>query len=189
MLLGEHESALRNLNIAWRLDPLSPSVQLLIGQAWYAARQYNIATAHLEALQRENPSWIPVLYFLGMAYFHSGRLDEARTMLDSAVRADPQTKHSLAGLAKTHWQAGRELEARDVFERLVSPKTQGSLSSCEVAEVLATFGDERGCIEWLRKAVDERCPDLAGLRVDPAYDVMRENADFQAIMDLVFGNA
>jgi tetratricopeptide (TPR) repeat protein/TolB-like protein len=189
MLLGKHESALRNLNIAWRLDPLSPSVQLLIGQVWSVARKYDIATAHFEALQRENPSWVLGLYFLGMAHLYSGRLDEAKMTLDAAVRADPQTKHSLVGLAEAHWKAGEELEARDVFERLVSPKTPGSLSSCDVAEVLATFGDERGCIDWLRKAVDERCPDLAGLRLDPAYDVVRENADFQAIMDLVFGNA
>jgi tetratricopeptide (TPR) repeat protein/TolB-like protein len=189
MLLGKHEAALRNLNIAWRLDPLSRSVQLLIGQAWYAARKYDIATAHFEALQRENPSWVLALYFLGMAHLHSGRLDEAKMTLDAAVRADPQTKHSLANLAEAHWKAGEELEARDAFERLVSPQTPGALSSCDVAEVLATFGDERGCIDWLRKAVDERCPDLAGLRVDPGFDVMRENTDFQAIMDLVFGNA
>jgi serine/threonine protein kinase/tetratricopeptide (TPR) repeat protein len=189
MLLGKHDAALQNLNIAWRLDPLSRSVQLLMGQAWFVARKYDIATAHFEALQHENPSWVLALYSLGIAHLYSGRLDEAKMTFDAAVRADPQTRHSLVGLAEAHWKAGEEAKARDVFERLVSPKTPGSLSSCDVAEVLATFGDERGCVEWLRKAVDEGCSDLVGLRLDPAYDAVRENADFRAIVDLIFGDA
>jgi serine/threonine protein kinase/tetratricopeptide (TPR) repeat protein len=189
MLRGQHHGALHNLNIAWRLDPLSLSVHLLLGQAWYAARHYDIARSHFESLHRENPSWVLPLYFLGMTYLQSGRLEEARATLNKAAAADPETRHTLVGVAEMYWKTGEKRLAKDTLDRLMSDATPGALSPCDVAEVLATFGEQEACIEWLLKAVDERSPDLAGLRVDPSYDVMRENAQFKEIVDLVFGDA
>ena len=41
----------------------------------------------------------------------------------------------------------------------------------------------------MRRAVDERCPDLAGLRTEPMYVGMRSKAEFKQIESLVLGDA
>jgi eukaryotic-like serine/threonine-protein kinase len=188
-LRGQHEAAIENLNVAWKLDPLSRAVNLAIGTAWYAARQFEIASAHLDAIIRENPSWCNALYFAGMSNLMLGRIDLAIATLKTAIETDHTTRRPLVGLAQAYWMAGETQAARLAFDELTARDSSRYLSPCDAAEVLAVFGDEQGALEWLRKAVDERCADLAGLRVDPMYDSLRNNAAFRHIEALVFGDA
>ena len=102
--------------------------------------------------------------------------------------ADQSTSRPLVGLAQAYWIAGDETAARAVFGELTAGDTKRYLSPCDVAEVLSVFGDRQGCIKFLRKAVDEGCGDLAGLRMDPMYDAVRATDEFKLIESLVFGD-
>ena len=124
-----------------------------------------------------------------MSYLYSDRLDEARSMLNAAVLADPETRHALPGLAELYWKTGEKQLAKRTLERLMSQTAPGALSPCDVAAVFASFGEKEACIEWLLRAVDERSPELAGVRADPSFEGMRENVRFKEIVDLVFGDA
>jgi tetratricopeptide (TPR) repeat protein len=188
-LRGRHSDAMENYNVAWKLDPLSRAVSLSIGIAWYVARRFEIARGHFETLIAENPSWCNALYFAGLANLFLGRMEQAIVILKRAVESDQTTRRPLIGLAQAYWLAGERQSAEIVFGELVSSDSPRYLSPCDAAEVRAVFGDEQGCIEWLRRAVDERCADLAGLRTDPMYDGIRDNVEFKQIESLVFGDA
>jgi len=186
---GRHDEALKNLTLAWKLDPLSKAVSLAIGIAWYAARQFETASAHFDEIVRDNPSWCNALYFAGLSHLMLGHIDVATETLQRATAADQTTRRPLVGLAQAYWMAGEKRAAKAVFSELIANDSKHYVSPCDVAEVLSVFGDRQGCIEWLRKAVDERCGDLAGLRTDPMYDGMRTTAEFSRIESLVFGDA
>ena len=160
---GRHQDAIENINVAWKLDPLSRPVSLGLGMAWYAARKFEIASAHFDAIISDDPTWCNALYFAGVAQLMLGRIELAITSLKTAVATDPTTRRPLVGLAQAYWRAGAQDAAIAVFEELTASDSSRYLSPCDAAEVLAVFGNESGCIEWLRRAVDERCPDLAGL--------------------------
>ena len=129
------------------------------------------------------------MYFGGMANLQLGRVNTAETLLRASIESDKTTSHPLVGLAQLYWKTGNENGARVILRQLMSNDSTTYLAPCDVAEVLAVFGDEEGCITWLHRAVDERCAELAGLRMDPMYDSMRNNAEFRHIEALVFGDA
>jgi serine/threonine-protein kinase len=188
-LRGHHDEAIKNLTLAWKLDPLSKAVSLAIGVAWYAAREFKIASAHLDQIVEQNPSWCNALYFAGLSHLMLGHTDTAIETLRRATSADRSTRRPLVGLAQAYWIAGDDTAARTVFNELIASDSRRYLSPCDVAEVLSVFGDRQGCIKWLRNAVDERCADLAGLRMDPMFDGMRTTDEFMRIESLVFGDA
>ena len=119
-LRGRHEAAIENLSVAWKLDPLSRAVNLAIGMAWYAARQFEIASAHFDVIIRENPSWCNALYFAGMASLLRGRVDLAIATLKTAVDTDRTTRRPLVGLAQAYWMAGETQAARSAFDELAA---------------------------------------------------------------------
>jgi len=188
-LRGHHDEAIKNLTLAWKLDPLSKAASLAIGIAWYVARKFKIASAHFDEIVEENPSWSIALYFSGLSQLMLGHTEIAIDTLQRATSADQSTRRPLVGLAQAYWIAGDKTAARAVFGELIASDSTRYLSPCDVAEVLSVFGDRQGCIEWLRKAVDDRCADLVGLRMDPMYDGMRTSDEFRRIESLVFADA
>jgi tetratricopeptide (TPR) repeat protein len=188
-LRGYHDEAIKNLTLAWNLDPLSNGVSHAIGIAWYVARQFKIASGHFDEIVEANPGWGNALYFAGLSHLMLGHTAIAIETLQRATSADQSTRRPLVGLAEAYWIAGEKTAAESVFGELIASDSTRYLSPCDVAEVLSVFGDRQGCIKWLRKAVDERCADLIGLRMDPMYDAMRTTAEFRRIESLVFGDA
>jgi hypothetical protein len=51
-----------------------------------------------------------------------------------------------------------------------------------VARVYVALGEKENTLTWLRKAYDERSPQLPFLNVDPRWDPLRSDPQFQDLL-------
>lgn len=77
---------------------------------------------------------------------------------------------------------GRRTEALAELERLERLSAERYVPSYDVATIPASLGDTDKALDWLDRAVAERSTLLGWLRLDPAFDSLRGNVRFEAIV-------
>jgi hypothetical protein len=83
-------------------------------------------------------------------------------------------------LAITYKKLGRNADAEGMLERLKS--TRGNDGASDFAAIYAQWGDTATALGWLEAAVRQRDPSLGVLKTDPAFDSLRGEPRFQAIL-------
>jgi tetratricopeptide (TPR) repeat protein len=113
---AEPAAALRQLDLAARLNRLSPDPQLNEGTiALRIGRTDRARKAFTEALQRDSRNEYATL-MLGVLAFERGQRQLARTLLQRAVALNPQDGVAIAARDAVH--AGRRVRSQDVLDQL-----------------------------------------------------------------------
>jgi hypothetical protein len=68
------------------------------------------------------------------------------------------------------------------LDTLIRDSSERYVSAAEIAGVYAALGDTNKTLEWLDKACGEHASALIYLNIDPVYDPMHPNPQFQAIV-------
>ncbi len=183
-LIGRHEEALQQIDIALELDPLSPLIHAVAAQRLNAAGRYSEALscfkdaealgADLRWLFREK-AW--ALGHLGrdqealeilvdLAIHREGRVDDRRVAdLHQAVR-----EHGLAGFYSWNLQ---ELLSRD---------TGVPGYPTWVASAYAGAGQKEEALQWLAKAVQEQNLWLVHWLKNPVFNLLRDDPRFAEVL-------
>src|SRR6185295_750204 len=74
---------------------------------------------------------------------------------------------------------------RKRLERKLEATKKVRSSSYSVATICASAGERDQAFEWLAKAFTERDPMLVSLRTDPAFDVLRSDSRFGALINQI----
>jgi TolB-like protein/tetratricopeptide (TPR) repeat protein len=175
---GRAEEALRQIEYARQLDPLSPligsnlsSVYVLVGDTERA-----IAVARdLTVLHPHSPVGFGAL---GYAYLAAGRFDEAAQQYERAIsgRGSP---YALAGLAQAHAGAGRRDAARRVLQQIEAEWAGTDAGLFAIGGVHAALGDFDATFAALETSYRQRSTQLKHvswgafynpIRSDPRYD-------------------
>jgi TolB-like protein/tetratricopeptide (TPR) repeat protein len=171
MTVGRLDEAVRHMEAAERLDPLSPAIQSDFGRVLYRARKYEDAIQHLKrALQLEPAmAWL-VEYRLAEVYGQMGHYDEALLALQRAGKSS-RSHHALrAGILA---RMGRQHEAK----RLIEDLETSSLDSrpYEVAAAYAALGDNDSAFRFLFGRIDRSEPGPIFAAVDPPFDSLHSD--------------
>jgi serine/threonine-protein kinase len=173
--LGFAESGLAALRHAITLDPLNPSAYRKYGEALYWSRHYDEALAaygRADALDT-HPSR-QKQYEIAVAYLHKG--DPARAVKICAG-GDGFTDHEC--LAFAYHAVGRQADAEAQLVTL--HKLVGDRGSTVYAWICAFWGQKAEAIRWLRQSYAQKSNALVGMRVEPAFDPIRDMPEFQEI--------
>jgi hypothetical protein len=73
---------------------------------------------------------------------------------------------------------GRRNEAQQMLAQLRQMARQQYIPPIDFARVYAGLGDTKQVMEWLNGAYDDHTGQLTDLRVDPAFDNLRMNPQF-----------
>lgn len=172
---GRGEEAIAEIERTRALDPLSPALLTASGWIHYMTRRYRIAVdRYREALEIE-PAYVAARRQMAMAYERDGRVADAIT----AVRevGDPIGQSILA---HAYAVAGRRGEALDALAAAEADP------HCAVLQIAAAthlaLGDRASALALLRRACDARASTLMWLGVDPWFDALRGDAEFEAIL-------
>jgi TolB-like protein/DNA-binding winged helix-turn-helix (wHTH) protein/Flp pilus assembly protein TadD len=180
-----HEESIDFVERARRLNPVSPVAQFQVAMNLYLARRYDEAMAAAAATLDLAPGF-------GAAHVLVGRLYVAQGLLDRAV-AELERAHVLMGprpdvmtpYAYVLARSGRELEAREMLDRVRHVSHPRDLAPIRTAFLHIGLGDTDRAFEWLGKAVDARDWQLALLNVEPAFDTLRSDPRFAALVERV----
>ena len=175
------DEALREVQLAHDLDPLSLAVNTNLGWTLgYAGRHDEAAAQYRHALELD-PDYVQAHMRLAGELARSRKFEQAIAGYRTAARLTHDSTSSLAALAEVYAKAGRTTESRSLLERLLRGSPGRYVSPAAIAGVYEALGDVDAAFAWMGKAYRERSNHMAYLAVEE-HPLIRADPRFEALM-------
>ena len=175
----EPEAALEELKTAKDCDPLSPILHTEYIRTLTSLRKYDEAIEYAyKHMDRMDP--IKANLLLGDAFLGKKSIDEA--LLAYRRCQDLGSKDAVARIATVLALDGMQHEGSILLENLLSST---AVDPDFIAAAYAQLGERAKAMEWLRASYRIRSADLILLNVDPNFDPLRSDPEFQKLLRLV----
>ena len=180
--LAKHGEAIREIEEARKLDPLSVRINANVGLVLYFARRYDAAIEQLRKALELEPNDEASHEYLGWAYLQKGMHQEAVAEFRKAADQRTGALTPLAGLAQAYAIAGKRDEAHRVLNQLKALSEQKYVVPYLTACIYAGLGEREEAFAWLERAFEAHDPTLSVLNVDPSLDPLRSDPRFQDLL-------
>jgi TolB-like protein/Flp pilus assembly protein TadD len=185
MTAGRQPAALEEIHRAQQLDPLSLIVSDVLGWIYYEGRQYDQAVAQYKKTLEMDPGYVPALLDLGTSYLRTGDYNKAIEQFQKAKSLQGSNGVVLSGLAQAYALSGKREDARKILKQLNEPSKSSFISAWDLSLVYSALGEKKKAIEMLGKAADEHVGWVVRLGIDPAFDSLRDDPEFQNLKQRV----
>jgi len=182
-MVGKHDEAITEVQQALELDPLNLLVNINVGTVFTSARQYDKA---IEAFQRTielDPMYSHAHDYLAFIYVQKSMPDEAMIEFEKQRKIsrgwDPLGE-GLTGLA--YAVTGETEKAREILDELIEQSGHRYVSQTMIAAMHLYLNETDKGFEWLEKAYEARDPWLFGLKVNPVFDIIRDDPRYHAML-------
>jgi serine/threonine-protein kinase len=185
-IAGSRDEALAALRQAERLEPLSAAIACDFGFLLYWARRYAEAIDACRRALDLHPSFARTYVPLVRAHAAQGHYDEAAGICLEArplFRGRAFLGQLLATLAYCYGRSGRPAEAEAVLDELRRMGREHYVSAYDLATIHAGMGNHEEAMESLRTAVEEHAFWLIALPIEPLFDPMRGDRQFEQLCD------
>jgi TolB-like protein/Tfp pilus assembly protein PilF len=173
--MGRTAVGMDALRKATRLDPVNPRAFRALGLGCYGARDWKGAIAAMRQALALAPSVSAAHATIGDALLRQGDIKGAI----AEYGQEPQDFTRETGLAIALRKAGDNAGSDAAFKRLVA---SGDAVSYQEAQVLAEWGRADDAISKLDRALTLRDSGLVYLLTDPAFDRLRKDKRFVAVL-------
>jgi TolB-like protein len=184
-MLGRFEEASEHLEIAIKLDPLASI--LFSGRAYLhlLCRRYDRALALYAEMLEGDPSLFKAYTSSGRVYIQMGMYRKAIVMLERGRELAGDLPNILGALGQAYGLAGDQAAARRMLQRLHEISGTAHVLSSAYALAHLGLGEKDAALTWLERCLDRREPTAVGLKVHPAFDGLRDEPRFQALLDRI----
>ncbi len=176
------DEAHTSIRHALDLNPLWISAYMTASDAYYMSRQYDKAIAQIQEAVNLNLTHPFLNERLGWSYLQKGMFQEAIGELEKAVKVSPGTSEFHWMLGHAYAVAGRTAEARNSLEYLHALAENQYVLPYAFAMIYTGLGENEIAIEWLEKAFDDRNGWMPFINVEPRFDSLRREPEFQALL-------
>jgi serine/threonine protein kinase/tetratricopeptide (TPR) repeat protein len=185
--LGRHSEAISEIQIAERLDPLSPSIQSTYGRVLYRARNYEEAEQRLKRASELEPQLYGAYSRLVDVYLQMEEYEKAIASLEKLreLGGDTGSDRSVfdtAKLARVYAQTGRRDEARRILRGLQRTTEPARFHKIGVAAAWAALGDNDEAFRLLFSVVEERTFLSMFINADPPFDSLHSDPRWKALL-------
>ncbi len=177
---GRFKEAIAQLKAAQRSDPLTDLNSNVLAVTLFGARRYDEAIREARRHLEMDPNYLPARFALGSCEAEQGRLAEAISEYRTILKKERPVE-VLGRLGNAQARAGRLAEAQSTLAELERVEEAEKNAGVALARVYAGLGEKKQAIEWLRRAADALLTDVVFMGVDPAFDPLRGEAEFQAL--------
>jgi serine/threonine-protein kinase len=181
-LVGRFDEAELEVDAARQLDPLSLIIHEGLAYLSFLSRRYAEAIEAYKALGELDASFPRAYTSLGRVYIHTGDYDEAIRMLEQGLRLSGPVPSILGALGQAHGLAGDADAARRRLADLTTMSAERYVPSTTFAFIHAGLGENGRALDWLERAAEGHELPLAGVKVHPAYDSLRAEPRFSALL-------
>jgi adenylate cyclase len=182
--VGHERDAYRNMERAIALRPHAPWLQTASAQLAFYARRFDRAIAEAEHVLREHPHNRGAYLVKALALAYSGDLDGALGTLKEAERIPGATHPEAFRAARGEILArhGHHEEAQRIrAELLASDRPRDVVRP--LAALCVGIGFLEEALEHLEQAASWHVPEILWIRVDPAWDPIRDRSGFRRVLD------
>lgn len=170
--IGRFPEAIALAQSSTERDPLSELVAGAYGDALYMARRYEEALAHYQRAITLNPQNADYQIQIALSYLQLGRAPEALKVLEG-----PRFEWS-TWKAMTYAALGRRADATKILGKF----TKDAADAYGISAAYLALGDKDAGLEWLTHGFDRREIPVTGVGFDPAFDSVRNDARFVALV-------
>jgi len=176
---GHHPEALIEVDRAKELDPYSPFLNALEGQFLLHAGKTATALNRLaETCEMAPRFWFPHL-FAASAYIEKGDFTAAIQEARRATELSPAQSVSIAFEGYALAKLGKREEAQSVLDSLLQRSKERFVPPYHFALLYNGLGEQEEALTWLERGFAERDPKMAFLKVEPKWNNLRSNEQFQ----------
>jgi TolB-like protein/DNA-binding winged helix-turn-helix (wHTH) protein/Flp pilus assembly protein TadD len=179
---GRSEEAIREIQQARTLDPLSARINANVVLVLYLGRQYDraIVEAH-KALELE-PKDASTHGYLGRVYLIKGLHREAHAEFETLLSLNRADSGVLPGLANAFAAVGNRQEALGILGELKQQSKQEYISPFYLAMVYSVLGERGEALALLQKGLEVHDGAMVQLKVEPMLDPLRPDPRFQDLL-------
>ncbi len=177
--LGRRAEAVAEIARINQID-FGPSAAMTEAGVYYQLRDYpNLVEAAQRGIASNPNEWVEH-FNLGIGYEGTGRLPEAVTEYQKSVQLSNGNTDAEASLAHAYAAMGKRAEAEKIRRDLESESRNTYVPPYTLATVYAGLGEKDKAIQFLKKAYDERSPEISWhLKADVRIDSLRSDPRFQ----------
>jgi Tfp pilus assembly protein PilF len=180
LLQGRFDEALREIQIAQTLDPLSLIINANRGYTLYIARRYEEAKAAINKTLELDPNFAIAYEYLGYIQMKQGKYSQAVDVMRKAVMLAPGSTTFQADLASAHALNGEPDEAMNILNGLLNGDKY--VTAYDIAAIYVALGDQENALNWLEKAFEIRTDQITYIKTEPRFDSLRNQPRFQALI-------
>jgi TolB-like protein/DNA-binding winged helix-turn-helix (wHTH) protein len=178
--IGDLDQAVVEAERARELDPLSLIVNLNVCRMLYLARRFDEALAHCKANLELDPEHQRSLWRIGAIYAARGEEAEATSFFVRAFERSESSPAELAAVKKGAQEFGLRGMWKASLQFIEANHEREDAFGTALAYTYA--GNKDRALTSLDRAYEERSFGIAWLAVDPAYDSLRSDPRFAALL-------
>ena len=176
--MGRNDEAIRELQQAEKIDPLSLAVHMNAGWVYYVARKDALALQEWQKMLDLDANFAVTHGSIWIAYLQQA--DVGKVLAHTTQSEDDTLK--LAALTGSNAVSGNRAEAQRLLARLTLISKRHYVCPYEMATAHAVLGDKDEAIEWLRRGFRERSGCIVDLKTDPRLDSLRSDPKFNQLL-------
>ena len=182
LVMGRHDEAIKEVEKAQTLDPLSPQISSQMISAYTVVHRYDQAIEHGLNVIEMFPNYPNAYWFLVRVYDAKGQYADAIGFLEQAVRLSGGSALMKGYLGYLYGLSGRQADAQAILEELHERARQTYISPLSFAHVYTGLGDLDRAFVSLDQAYTGRVPQLVLVKEWPLADHLRPDPRFSALM-------
>ena len=184
--LGRFDEAQQELDVARQLDPLSLVIQEGKPYLLMLQRRYEEALAAYKDLEELDAGFYKAYTAMGRTYTQMGRYQDGIAMLEKGREMAGDVPNILGALGQSYALAGDRESATRLLDQLSALAREKYVPATCFALVHAGLGEQDEAVDWLERGAARRDLPLTSIKTHPAYDSLRVNARFAALITRVF---
>jgi eukaryotic-like serine/threonine-protein kinase len=179
---GRTDDAAAEIGRARKLDPLSIGTQVTTGWIFYYSRKYSKAVEECRKAVGMEPDSADAHDCLGLSYLAQKEYRRAIEECRDAVGLSGDDLTRAVDLGRAYARSGDKAAARSMLNQWSARANQSYVPPVFFAQVYAALRERGQALAWLEKAYTDRDPYLVWLKVDPAFDSLRSEPQFQNLI-------
>ena len=181
MWLGRFDDALHESELARQLDPLSLIIAADRGAIFYFSRQYDRAIEQFRYVRAMDANF-PRSRFIVWPYLQKGMFAEAEAVMSQTPSDEPLYWSTVANV---YGRSGQRVRAEHALAELQRLNRRKPVSPELIVRAYLALGDKDQALALLENAYAQHSNLMVYLKVEPAFDPLRNDPRFQDLLHRV----
>jgi TolB-like protein/DNA-binding winged helix-turn-helix (wHTH) protein/Flp pilus assembly protein TadD len=179
--MGRFDEAFRESAHARQLDPLSLIIAADNAAIFYFSRQYDLAAEQCRTVLAMEPGFSRASSVLVLTDMQKGSFAEALDQIQTWKSIDDGIWYYSAS-AEVYGLMGQRDKARQARTQLLQVYRRRPVIPITIFWTYVGTGDKDQAFAWLERAYVQHSSGITTLKVDPAFDPLRDDPRFQALL-------
>lgn len=180
--VGRFDDAIREMETALELDPLSIPIGANLAGIYVYNRKYDAGLEQAQKVYALDPGHTTAIIWLANAYEAKEKYDEAIELCEKSLRSLPDNQDLLLIAGSSYARSGRPEETRRIILKLENMAKTQYVSFYRIATLYGDLGDKDRAFSALEKAYEEQDWEITRLKVDPFMDTLRDDPRYKELL-------